>query len=94
MPRKKKTREQKRKADERRSTSGESVVSQPSSPLYSYSLHTSQSVMQPKETVAVHTTIYHDLVKTAIVSVAIVALQLLFYFLLHNHVLAINFVRY
>lgn len=97
MPRKKKTREQKRKADERNSALVETAVHGHVVALPTYTFSS-------KETAAAHVThqehvdsvaiVKHDLTKTLWVSVIIVVLQVVFFYLLKNHVLAINFVRY
>ncbi|HSD98993.1 MAG TPA: hypothetical protein VLB73_04890 [Patescibacteria group bacterium] len=95
MPRKKKTREQKKRADERKialgNTSGESIAT----PTYVF---TAQNIQhQLKNFSGIHDAtkiVTHDLRKTMIISFTIVALQLLFFFLLKNHILAIGFVRY
>ena len=95
MPRKHKTREQKKKADERNAAqaSSSSVIS---TPTYSFSATSTQQIKNFSALPAVHTEqlVRHDLLKTLITSVGIVALQLMFFYLLKNHVLAISFVRY
>lgn len=98
MPKHKKTREQKKRADAKHAlhvTSSAPTV--PSgTPLYSFSSgkfieKKEMASEQPHNTLAA---VRHDLFKTLWISLAIIALQILFYILLRNHVLAINFVRY
>jgi len=98
MPKHKKTREQKKKADERKSLSfahhheGHVV----SSPTYVFSssekadVHATPTVRHTS-TVEI---VQHDLKKTAFISLSILALQILFFLLLKNHLLAITIVRY
>lgn len=94
MPKHKKTREQKKKADARNAA----VVAQgfSTTPLYTFSQSTAVSTPHaPKvDNKDLTTLVRHDLAKTAIVSLGIVVLQVIFFILLKNHMLAINFVRY
>lgn len=95
MPKHKKTREQKKKADARLSQ----LATQPAPtgiPTYTFS---SREFIGKKEITSGEShntlvTVRHDLFKTLWISLAIVALQILFYIFLHNHVLAIPFVSY
>lgn len=93
MPSKKKTRAEKIKADERHTANP--IMHVHTSPMYSFSQTMKQTVNQPVvvvgNTVAL---VQNDLRKTAGVSLLIVFLQLLLFFLLKNHVLAISFARY
>lgn len=98
MPKHKKTREQKKKADLRKSVSF--ATAQPehivSSPTYVFSSSEKQQtpvdpLSRKSNVVAI---VRHDLRKTAFISLSILALQILFFLLLKNHLLAINFVRY
>lgn len=88
MPKHKKTREEKRKADERRASS-ETLQ-------YRFSLPSTTPLPTTHTTVILDTnqTVRHDLLRTAIISFAILALQITLFFLLKNHVLAFSFVRY
>ena len=99
MPKHKKTREQKRKADARKSESFIHIHQESgnASPLYSFSSRSklSEPLLQP----ATHANtnialVQHDLKKTAFISLVITAAQILFFFLLKNHLLAISFARY
>ena len=84
MPKHKRTREQKIKADERNFA-----------PTYVFSAsHIKQPNISPERHDNTTTLVVKDLRKTLIVCLAIVILQILFYVILKNHVLAINFVRY
>lgn len=96
MPKHKKTLEQKRKADERKISSFQQQTTQPSSiPSYSFSSISSIEKNPSKNVEHPHTHIVRgDLTKTFYVSLFILALQIIFYILLRNHMLAISFVRY
>lgn len=90
-----KTREQKRKADERKRMSFQETAGETVHPTYTFSA--ASPILSSKTTTIKSDSLLlvkHDLKKTAFVSLGIVALQLIFYFLLRNHVLAIGFVRY
>lgn len=94
MPKHKKTRAEKLKADERHANQ---TVAQHmhTTPVYSFSSSMQQT--QHKPIAVVGNTIAHvekDLRKTALVSLLIVFLQLILFILLKNHVLAISFARY
>ncbi len=98
MPKKKKTREQKMRADERKSATSASLQTSHmhvhGTPTYSFA--TQAFAPQPhqeihRDTVAL---VKNDIAKTARISATILALQLLIYILLKNHVLAIGFVSY
>lgn len=93
---KRKTLRQKQHADTKRQQSLHQEVSLASpSSLYSFShsqVHKQTVTYTPSSTVAV--TVVHDLRKTALISILIVALQVLLFILLQNHVLALPFVRY
>ena len=98
MPKHKKTRLEKKKADERNSAFIASTQQSHAftTPSYSFSTqHVAKQTTTTKEHMGTTSTIVrHDLTKTLIISAVIVFLQLLFYFLLKNHVLAIRFVSY
>lgn len=96
MSKHKKTREQKRKADERNGESISHMQHVSSSPTYVFSAgHVpAQSIAKSEQHINTIALTQHDVRKTAIISLIIVALQLAFFFLLKNHMLAIGFVRY
>ena len=98
MPKHKKTREQKKKADAKISTTVHSSAQTIPAGMPTYTFTSQNYVkksMKPQiQSVDTQSLIRHDLLKTLFVSVVIVTLQLFFFFLLKNHVLAINFVRY
>ena len=98
MPNHKKTREQKKQADAKRVLHATSSVQTAlgSTPLYSFS---SKEFIGEKENTSVQShnafaMVRHDVFKTLWISLAIIALQILFYIFLRNHVLAIPFVSY
>ncbi|HYK08134.1 MAG TPA: hypothetical protein VEW42_01390 [Candidatus Eisenbacteria bacterium] len=98
MPKHKKTREQKKKADERKSLSFAHhqeghVVSSPTY-VFSSSKKTDADATPTVRYINAVAIVQHDLKKTAFISLSILALQILFFLLLKNHLLAINFVRY
>ena len=92
MPKHKKTREQKMKADERKLAL--TSTSSPTMPTYVFS--SSTNTQQHRAEVTLHTDqlVRQDLLKTAIISFIILFLQILLFTLLKNHVLAFSFVRY
>ena len=98
MPKHKKTREQKKKADAKISTLVHSSAQTIPTGMPTYTLssenYVAKSASHSIHTVDTQSLIRHDLLKTLFISAAIVTLQLFFFFLLKNHVLAINFVRY
>lgn len=96
MPKHKKTREQKMRADERKSSLPATSQSH-ITPSYTFSLssaHQPSHVDNTTKTIHVDKLLHHDLLKTAIVSFVILFLQLALFVLLKNHVLAFSFVRY
>lgn len=97
MPKHKKTREQKKKADERNAIS---FAKHQEEHIYTTPQYVFSTENQQKKEIT-HTTsadvlavVTHDLKKTALISLTIVSLQILFFLLLKNHLLAISFVRY
>ncbi|HEX7041612.1 MAG TPA: hypothetical protein VF189_00015 [Patescibacteria group bacterium] len=92
---KRKTLRQKQVTDIRRQNSSHKEVFSDSKthsqPDFSYSFQT----FTPKhESVAIHHTAISDVRKTAVISLIIVASQIILYSLLTNHVLALPIVRY
>ncbi len=94
MPKHKKTRAQKKVSDVRNSAT---LAAQHvhTSPTYVFSAkNISPSIGQAQESGNTISIAQNDLRKTALISIIIVGLELLFYFLLSHHMLAIGFVRY
>lgn len=94
MPKHKKTRAEKMKADERNAHTSSAHMHVHQTPVYSFSTATHTTPKAPAFVGNTFTLVQQDLRKTALVSLLIVFLQLLFFFLLKNHVLAISFARY
>lgn len=90
---KRKTLRKKQRTDRKRQQVLPPEVPQSSSlpHVYSFSSVHKPSVSTPA---ALHITAVHDVRKTAFISLAIVALQIILFTLLQNHVLALPFVRY
>jgi hypothetical protein len=90
---KRKTLREKQRTDTKRQQvlSQDVPPSSPTSQIYSFSSVHKHIVSTPA---ALHSTAVHDVRKTAFISLAIVALQIVLFTLLQNHVLALPFVRY
>lgn len=87
---KRKTLRQKQRTDIRRQDVSHQETSLSSPFLHSYSYSSAVKQTTPQ----VHTTVVTDVRKTALISVIIVAAQVMLFLLLQNHVLALPFVRY
>lgn len=92
-----KTLQEKKRADLRKNISQQEQTSEPTQPQHvSYSFQpTKQALPQQRVSVLSPTTrVLQDIRKTAFVSVVVIALEVLLYLLLRNHILALPFVRY
>lgn len=96
---KKKTLAQKKLLDERKQLSQkqESMPTFPTQPTYSFSSGkpikpTLSQQEQPAQSLEKY--VAADLRKTLVLSVTVVLLELLLYFSLHHHILALPFIRY
>lgn len=89
---KRKTLQQKKLIDIKRHSAShqEASLSPSSTNTHSYSFTSITKHTAPE----VHATVVTDVRKTALISIAIIAIELLLFSLLQNHVLALPFVRY